>query len=321
VRAAVLRATGGPEALRIEDVDEPIPGEGEALLDVRAAGINFMDVLIRRGLYPQMPELPFVPGVEVAGDVDGEPSIGLVRASGGGYAERVAVPRQWLFPLPKGASYVEGASFLMTFLTAWIPLTRQARITPGTRVLVTAAAGGVGSAALQLVRTLGGRPVGAASTTEKLDVLRGLGFAELVTYDELEELAPVEVVLDPVGGDLLERCLARLKPLGVAIAIGYAGGSWPALDTARLVGRNLGVIGLFLGRLMQREPELVREAARDVLRLWEGGSVRPLVGAEFPLDEVAAAHALVEERRSTGKVVLLPRPPEAPADAAGDAAA
>lgn len=306
MRAAVLRSTGGPEALSVEEVEEPVAGEGETLLDVRAAGINFMEVLIRRGLYPQMPELPWVPGVEVAGDVDGTPSIGLVRSSGGGYAERVAVPRGWLFPLPPGKTYVEGAAFLMTFLTAWLPLTRQARITPGTRVLVTAAAGGVGSAALQVARALGGRPVGAASSVEKLDVLRELGFVELVTYDELEDVAPVDVVLDPVGGELLERALARLQPLGVGIAIGYAGGPWTPLDTARLVGRNIGVVGLFLGRLMQLRPDLVREAARDVLRLWDGGGVRPLVGAEHPLDEVAAAHALVEERRSTGKVVLVP---------------
>jgi NADPH:quinone reductase-like Zn-dependent oxidoreductase len=306
VRAVVLRGTGGPEQLALEDVPEPEAGDGEVLLDVRACGINFADVLVRLGRYPQMPELPTVLGSEIAGELDGDRVLGLVRGEGGGYAERAAVARRWLLPLPRGASFAEGAAFPMAFLTAWIPLTELVRIAFGARVLVTAAAGAVGTAAIQLVRTLNGAPVAAVGSTDKLELPRSLGAAECVTYDELGELEQVDVVFDLVGGEVFATSLTLLRPLGMAIAVGYAGGLWQDVSPTWLVGRNIGVHGFYLGRLLGRRPELVEQAGRDVLRLWEGGAVRPIVGAEFPLERAGDAHRLVEERRSTGKVVLIP---------------
>lgn len=306
MRAAVLEAVGAPERLAVRDVPEPTAGERQAIVDVRACGVNFADVLIRRGLYPQMPELPTVLGSEIAGDLDGDRVLGLVPSGGGGYAERVAVDRRWLFPLPAGASYAEGAAFPMAFLTAWIPLTELVRVAFGKRVLVTAAAGAVGSAAVQVVRALNGVPVAAVGSAEKLDLPRSLGATEAVTYDELPELEQVDVAFDLVGGEVFQACLSLLRPLGTAIAVGFAGGPWRDVSPTWLVGRNIGVHGFYLGRLASRDPELVRRAAGDVLRLWEGGAVRPVVGAEYPLEEAAAAHRLVEERRSTGKVVLVP---------------
>jgi NADPH2:quinone reductase len=306
MRAVVLEATGGPEQLAVREVPEPVPNEGEVVVDVRAAGINFADVLIRTGRYPQMPELPTVLGSEVAGEVDGGRVVGFTRGEGGGYAERVAVDPRWLLPLPESASYAEGASFLMAFLTAWIPLTLLIRVGFGSRILVTAAAGAVGTAALQLVRALNGQPVAAVGSEAKRELPLSLGAVEAVTYDELHELEPVAAVLDMVGGDVFARALALVEPLGTAVAVGYAGGLWQQVDPARLVGRNLGVHGFYLGRLMNLRPDLVEQAARDVLRLWEGGVVNPVVGAEFPLERAGEAHRLVEERLSTGKVVLVP---------------
>jgi NADPH:quinone reductase len=295
---------GGAVAVR-DDLPEPEPEDGQELVQVRATALNFMEVLIRRGSYPQPPPLPWVPGAEVAGEHDGRAWIGLVRQSGGGFAERVAIDREWLFPLPDGAGWSEGASFLMAFLTAWLPLTRQASLRPGTRVLVTAAAGGVGSAAVQVVRALGAQVCAAVGSEEKRELPRSLGADPVVTYDELDAVGHVDVVFDPVGGELFTRSLGLLKPLGVAIAIGFAGGLWEPLNTARLVGRNSAVAGFYLGRLMKLEPETVRIAALDVLGLWKQGIVRPVVGAKFPLEQAEAAMDLVESRRSTGKVVLL----------------
>jgi NADPH2:quinone reductase len=143
-------------------------------------------------------------------------------------------------------------------------------------------------------------------SAEKLELPRSLGAEEAVTYDELESLDQVEVVFDLVGGDVFARTLALLRPLGTAIAVGYAGGLWQDVSPTWLVGRNIGVHGFYLGRLMQRDPERVRQAGSDVLRLWQGGVVRPVVGHELPLEQAGEAHRLVEERRSTGKVVLLP---------------
>ncbi len=304
MRAVVLTGTGGPENLVVQEVPEPA-GDGP-ILDVRACGINFADVLVRLGQYPQMPELPAVLGSEVAGELDGSRVMGLVGGQGGGYAERVAVDRRWLLPLPPNASFAEGAAFPMAFLTAWIPLTELARITFGSRVLVTAAAGAVGTAAVQLVRALNGVAVAAVGSEAKKELPLSLGAVEAVTYDELESLEPVDVVYDLVGGETFATSLSLVKPLGSAIAAGYAGGLWQDVSPTWLVGRNIGVQGFYLGRLMGRRPDLIERAAKDVLRLWEGGVVRPIVGAELPLEQAGEAHRLIEERQTTGKVVLVP---------------
>ncbi len=306
MRAAVLRGVGGPEQLVVEEVPEPEAADGQVVVDVRAAGINFADILIRLGMYPQMPELPTVLGSEIAGELDGARVMGFVRSEGGGYAERVVVDRRWLLPLPENASFAEGAAFPMAFLTAWIPLSELVRIAFGARVLVTAAAGAVGTAAVQIVRALNGHPVAAVGSTEKLELPRSLGAVEAVTYEGIGELDPVDVVFDLVGGDVFAASLSLLKPMGTAVAVGYAGGMWQEVNPAWLVGRNIGVHGFYLGRLIGRDPELVARAAKDVLRFWETGAVRPIVGAELPLEEAAEAHRLIESRQSTGKVVLIP---------------
>ena len=306
MRAVVLEATGGAGALAVRDVPEPVADEGQTVVDVRAAGINFLEVLVRQGRYPQAPPLPWIPGVEVAGEAGGRRVLGLVRDTGGGYAERVAVDDDWLFDLPDGVSFEEGASFLMAFLTSWIPLTRQVDLRPGMRVLVTAAAGATGGAAVQVARLLGAEVVAVAGSDTKVARARELGAAGGTTYESLDSVAPVDVVFDLVGGDVFSASLALLRPLGVAIGIGFAGGWWQPVDPALLVGRNVGVQGFYLGRLMQHRPDVVRQAADDLLRMWRQGLLRPTVGATFPLAEAAEAHALIEERRSMGKVVLVP---------------
>jgi NADPH2:quinone reductase len=306
LRAVVLEGTGGPENLVLRDLPDPEPGEGRVVLDVRAAGINFADVLIRTGNYPQMPELPTVLGSEVAGELDGDRVFGFTHGLGGGYASKAAVDRRWLLPLPGSASFAEGAAFPLAFLTAWIPLTQLVRIGFGSRVLVTAAAGAVGTAAVQIVKTLNGRPIAAVGSEAKLELTRSLGADEGVTYDALGDLEPVDVVFDLVGGEVFKTALGLLRPLGSAIAGGYAGGLWEDVSPAWLVGRNIGIQGFYLGRLTALRPDVVEQAAKDVLRLWEGGVVRPIVGHELPLEQAGEAHALIERRQTTGKVVLIP---------------
>jgi NADPH2:quinone reductase len=303
LRAALLDAVDGPFSIR--DVPDPAV-DGKALVRVRAAGVNYADIMMRRGQYPQMPELPAVLGSEVAGELEDGTRVMAITSGGGGYAEQVAVDRSQVVPLPDHASFAEGASFLLTFLTAHIPLTRQARVRPGSTVLVYAAAGGVGTAAIQVARTLGARVVAAVGSAEKLDVCRSLGAEEAYVYDELPEDVGADVLLDPVGGALFASSFARLRPLGTVIAIGSAAGAWPPIEPARLVGRNVGLAGFYLGRLLRLDPELVGQAVGELLGLWQTGALKPLVGAELPLDEVEQAHALVESRRSVGKVVLLP---------------
>ena len=274
------------------------------VVEVRAAGINFADILIRRGLYPQPPELPHVLGNEVAGELDGRRVLALPRAAGG-YAERVEVDPQWTFPLPENASFAAGASFLTTYLTAYIPLSQQVRVTSASTVLVHAGSGGVGCAAIQLAKRLGAKVIATASSDEKRAFALGVGADEALDYDQIDELR-VDVVVDPVGGDVFTRSLPLLNPLGAIVAIGFAGGLWSDPSVQWLVGRNAAVVGFYLGRLMKLRPELVQEGAEELLAMWARGEIDPVVGATFPLADAAAAHALIEARRHVGKVVLEP---------------
>jgi NADPH2:quinone reductase len=304
VKAIVL-----DEERRLELRDVPLPeaGEGQTVVEVRAAGVNYADVLIRAGRYPQPPPLPFVPGSEIAGvTADGKRVIGFVRADGGGYAEIAVVEDDWLFDLPESASFEQGSAFLLAFLTAWIPLTRQAIVRPGARILVTAAAGGVGSAGVQVARALGGEVVGAVGSREKLEHVLGQGAAQAVVYEEIAGLEPFDVILDQVGGEVFAAGLDRLRPLGTMVGVGFAGGSWQHVDPARLVGRNSSVAGFYLGRLMKLRPDVVRASAGELLERWAQGELAPAVGATFPLAEADAALRMVAERRSVGKVVLVP---------------
>ena len=304
MRAAVINAVDGP--FELVDLPDPRGDDGKVVVRVRAAGINFADVLVRRGRYPQMPELPAVLGSEIAGELEDGTRVMAITSGAGGYAELAAVDRAQVVPLPDHASFAEGASFLLTFLTAYIPLTRQVRIRGGSTVLVYAAAGGVGTATIQVARALGARVIAAVGSAEKVDVCRTLGAEEAYVYGELPEDLQVDVVVDPVGGELFAGSFARLKPLGAVVAIGSAAGDWGEIEPARLVGRNAGLYGFYLGRLLRLEPEVVGTAVGELLGLWQTGALRPLVGAELPLDQVEQAHELVESRRSVGKVVLLP---------------
>jgi len=303
MKAVVLSETGGPEQLVLQDVPEPDLSEGQSLLQIRAAGVNFVDLLIRRGVYPQAPELPTILGAEVAGETeDGRRVAALL--TGGGYAEQVAVDDARVFPLPESASFAEGAAFLLTYLTVWIPLTRQVRVESGDTVLVHAGSGGVGSAAIQIARHLGARVFATASSEEKRRFAIEAGAESAYGYEDWAEHVRPDLVVDPVGGDVFAASIKALAPLGTIVALGSAGGWWEDFSPALLVGRNAGVQGFYLGRLMALQPDIVHDAAGELVPLWEQGALRPLVGATFSLADAADAHRLIEERRHVGKVVL-----------------
>ena len=262
-----------------------MPGAGGgAVVDVRAAGVNFADVLIRRGLYPQMPELPYVLGSEVAGELDGRRVVASRRARAGGYAERVEVDPDWAFPLPEQASFAAGASFLLTYLTAYIPLYRQVRVTSATTVLVHAGSGGVGSAAIQLAKNLGAtRDRDREHATRSARSPAPPAPTRRVGYDEIDDLR-VDVVLDPVGGEIFTRSLPLLNPLGHDRRDRVRG---RALDRPeRAVARRPQRVGR---RRLPRPADAARARVRPRLRrtsCWRcgrRGAIDPLVGSTFPL--------------------------------------
>jgi NADPH:quinone reductase len=298
------------------------PGEG-VLIDVAAAGVSFPDVLQTRGLYQLKPELPFVPGAEVAGVVvEASPDAGVAagdRVVGftvlGGMAERALAPGFLTFPLPEQLDFAEGAALLLNYHTVYFALKLRGRLREGERVLVHGAAGGVGTAALQVAKALGASTIAVVSSEEKERVAREAGAGEVLRSDgpwreQALELTDggVDIVLDPVGGDRFTDSLRALRENGRLVVVGFTGGSIPEVKVNRLLLRNTEVVGAGWGSYVLSKPALNREIGAALGRMIADGLVRPIVGARFPLERASAALRLIDERGATGKVVLDIRP-------------
>ena len=270
----------------LRDLPAPVAADGQVVVEVKASAINFLEVLIRRGL------LPADAGAAVGSRRrdrrhDGRrPPGARPRSLGRRRVRRGRGPRRAVALRPARGGVVRGGRRVPDGVPDGLDPAHATGRDPTRLAGARPRRGGRGrSAAVVVARELGAEVVATAGSAEKLDAPLSLGAAQAVTYDRLAEIEPVDVVFDPVGGQLFADSIGLLRPLGVAVAIGFAGGPWPPLDPALLVGRNVGVQGFYLGRLMQRRPDVVREAALDLLRLWRAGHVRPIVGATFPLAE------------------------------------
>jgi NADPH:quinone reductase len=322
MKAVQVDAFGGVEGLRVVERPKPSPRDGEVLVRVAASGLNYSDVMQREGIYPGGPKPPYFPGVEAAGIVE---SVGTERdgptllgsrvaciTRGGAHAEYVLAEARACIPLPDEVSFVEGAAFPVQYLTAYHALSTVARAAPAETVLVHAAGGGVGTAAVQIARLLGLRVIGTTSTREKRGRVLELGADCAVGYDEFEAAAREltggrgpDIILDAVGGDVLRRGLALLPPLGRLVVLGLASREAPAIDTVKLLFRSQAVLGFHLNAILERR-ELMQASVGQLL-CWIGeGKIKIQVGHTLPLGEVRQAHGLLASRQSYGKVVLLP---------------
>jgi NADPH:quinone reductase len=325
MRAIQITDLSGPDsALELVDVAEPeashpmTPGEG-VVVEVRAAGVAFPEVLQTRGQYQVKPPLPFVPGSEVAGVVRSA-SDGAGFAPGdrvaafcmlGGFAE-VAVAPPWLtFALPDALDFAQGAGLILNYHTAYFSLKLRGRLAEGETVLVHGAAGGVGTAALQVAKGLGARTIAVVSSEAKEQVAREAGADEVVRSDgawkdEAKELSGggVDLVLDPVGGERFTDSLRSLREGGRAVVVGFTGGSIPEVRVNRLLLNNIEVVGAGWGAFVMGKPELNQEVGAEINRLADAGFVKPIVGERFPLEQAAEALKAIDERRAAGKVVL-----------------
>jgi NADPH2:quinone reductase len=323
MQAIEISEYGDASTLRTVERDRPEPGEGQVRIEVRAAGINFADIMQRRGHYTGGPEPPFHPGMEVAGVVDavgegvgrepGQRVVGMV--GGGGYAEFALGDARGLFDVPEGMSFEEAAGFPVQFLTAHNCLHEWGELEEGERVLVHAAAGGVGTAAVQLAREAGAEVFGTASTAEKLETAADLGCDHPINYtetdfaeavNEITDGAGVDLVLDGVGGDTSQRSLDCLRDFGRMVVYGAASGQPGHPDTGTLLFNNQRVIGYHLGEGMAQRPSRVMSAVPPLTELLEAGTVEVQVGHTFELAEAADAHRAIEARETSGKVVLVP---------------
>jgi NADPH:quinone reductase len=325
LRAIQITELSGPdEALKLVDVPEPepttmlTPGSG-VLVEVQAAGVSFPEVLQTRGQYQVKPPLPFVPGSEVGGVVRSAPDGATVSAGDrvaafcglGGFAEVVAAPEFFCFPLPAELDFAQGAALVLNYHTAYFALRLRGRLAEGETVLVQGAAGGVGTASLQVAKGLGARTIGVVSSDDKERVAREAGADEVVRSDgpwkdQVKELSGggVDVVIDPVGGDRFTDNLRSLREGGRAVVVGFTGGSIPEVRVNRLLLNNTEVVGAGWGAGVMSKPDAVREIGAAVADLIAKGFVRPLIGARFPLERAADALKLIDGRGATGKVVL-----------------
>ncbi len=333
MRAVQIVELSGPDgALRLLEAPEPerssnpLSPEGGVVIDVHAAGVSFPEVLQTRGEYQLKPPLPFIPGSEVAGVVRSAPA-GDGRGSGfrapaagervaafcglGAFAEVAVAPAFLTFPLPDVLDFAQGAALILNYHTAYFALALRGRLREGETVLVHGAAGGVGTAALQVAAGLGARTIAVVSSDAKEEVARAAGAGEVLRCDgpwrdEAKALTGggVDVVLDPVGGDRFTDSLRSLRADGRLVVVGFTGGSIPEVRVNRLLLGNVEVVGAGWGAYALARPELCREIGERLAGLIEQGFVRPIVGARFPLERASEALREIDERRATGKVVL-----------------
>jgi NADPH2:quinone reductase len=325
MRAQRITELSGPgSALELADVPEPdtthfMTGSEGVVVEVRAAGVSFPEVLQTRGEYQLKPPLPFVPGSEVAGVVRSAPD-GAGVAPGdrvaafcmlGGFAEVAVAPDYLTFPLSEALDFAQGAGLILNYHTAYFALKLRGRLAEGETVLVHGAAGGVGTAALQVAKGLGARTFAVVSTDEKERVAREAGADEVLRSDgpwkdEAKERSGggVDVVLDPVGGDRFTDSLRSLGEGGRVVVVGFTGGSIPEVRVNRLLLNNTEVIGAGWGAFVLGKRDVNREIGAEVLKLVDAGFVRPVVGARFPLERAGEALALLDGRGALGKVVL-----------------
>lgn len=336
MRAIVLERHGGPEVLRVREAPDPVPGAGEVRVRVEAIGVNFAEVLSRKGLYGWAPPLPYTPGMEATGTIDllgagvegraiGEQVV--VGAQHGAYAERIVVPARQALPALPGFSTEENAALVVNYLTAWVALMEMARLRPGDRVLVTAAAGGVGTAAVQVATRFGCATVGLAGSDAKLETIRSLGAEAAVNYrgpgfeERLRAAAGpdrFDVVVEVVGGEVFRSVWPVLAPFGRVVVAGFASlalQKWNPLSWLRtwrdlpkagirsLAPASAGLMATHVGYLLDDPPRLARVSG-ELMAFVAAHGIRPVVGSTFPFDDMAGAHRLMESRRSVGKIVV-----------------
>ncbi len=319
MRAVQVVRLDGPAAVEVRDVPEPARGPDQVLVDVRAAGVNFPDVLQSKGLYQHRPELPFTLGSEVAGVVREAPDGSPLRpgdrvaafTSTAAFAEVVAAPADHVLPLPDSVGFPAGACLPMNYLTAHFALLVRGHLRAGQTVLVHGAAGGVGTAVSQLATALGARVIAVTSTEEKAAVARAAGAHDAVLADgfkdavrELTGGGGVDLVVDPVGGDRFTDSLRCLAPEGRLLVVGFTAGEIPTVKVNRLLLNNIDVVGVGWGGYALGRPGYVSAQWAELEPHLRSGALDPLISTTLPLERAAEALTIIDERRVTGKVVL-----------------
>ena len=322
MRALVCNEYGPPESLTIEEMEDPVADEGEVLIDVVAAGINFPDVLTIAGKYQVKTPPPFVPGAEAAGTVsavgDGVTrfAVGdkvIVATRGTAFAEKCVCKEETTTLLPEGLNFEQGAGFSVTYGTSYHALKQSANLQPGETVLVLGAAGGVGITAVEIAKAMGARVIAAASSDEKLEFARSAGADELINYSkvllketvkELTDGNGADVVYDPVGGELADQAFRATAWHGRYLVIGFACGDIPKFAANIALLKEASIIGVWWGTWAAKNRNLEKQNLKELAALVAEGKLNPRVTESYSLDEYVDAFSAITERRARGKVIL-----------------
>lgn len=322
MKAVLCKAYGPPESLVIEEVEPLKAGRGQAVIAVKACGVNFPDTLIIQGKYQFKPAMPFSPGGEVAGVVK-EVGEGVERVNvgdrviaftgWGGFAEEVVADAARLIPIPDGMDFITAAAFVMVYGTSIHALQDRAQLKPGETLLVLGAAGGVGLATVELGKVMGAHVIAAASSPEKLEICRQHGADEVINYanEDLRERVKqltngkgVDVICDPVGGSYSEAALRGMAWNGRHLVIGFTAGDIPRIPLNLTLLKGCSIVGVFWGSFVEREPQRNQQHLRELMTWFAEGRIKPRISATYPLDQAARALNDILERKVTGKVVL-----------------
>ena len=317
MRAWRVHELGDPSAMTLDEVPVPTPGEGQLLVRVRAAALNFPDVLMAMGMYQERPPLPYTPGLELCGEVEGtgQRVVGSPSGGPGAFAEYALMDAAGAFPVPEGMPDQKAAALHLTYQTGHVGLHRRAHLQAGEWLLVHAGAGGVGSAAIQLGKAAGAHVVATAGGPEKVQVCRDLGADHVVDYTaedfgavvkEVTDGHGADVVYDPVGGDVFDRSRRCIAFEGRLVVVGFTSGRIPEAPANHLLVKNYSVVGLHWGLYRKHDPALFGLVHEELTRLYEDGRIDPLVSRVLPLEEAPDALGALASRGTVGKVVLEP---------------
>ncbi|ATQ76060.1 NADPH:quinone oxidoreductase [Massilia violaceinigra] len=324
MKAVVCKAWGLPDSLVVEQVAAPVAGPGQVLLDVKAAGVNFPDVLIIQGKYQFKPELPFTPGSELSGVVsalgEGVTNVKLgdrviAFTAQGAFAQQIVVPAQAVMPMPPGMDFDTAAAITLTYGTSHHAVVDRAALKAGETMLVLGAAGGVGLAAIEIGKALGARVIAAASTDDKLAVCREHGADATINYsnEDLREAIKAatdgkgpDVIYDPVGGIYAEPAFRSIGWRGRYLVVGFANGDIPKLPLNLTLLKGASLMGVFWGEFAKREPKANMAAMRELMGWLAEGKIRPRISGRYALEQTAQALNDMAARKVTGKVVIVP---------------
>ncbi len=322
MKAVLCKAYGPPEDLVMEEVPDPEPGEGEAVIEVHAASLNFPDGLQIQGKYQFQPPMPFTPGSEVGGIIKSLGpgfegfSVGdrVMAIPGiGGLAEQVLVKPDSVHRIPDNMDFKTAAGFAMVYTTSYHALKQRAQLKPGETLLVLGASGGVGITAVELGKVMGARVIAAASTEEKLDFVRQFNPDETINYgdgelkEKVKELTDgrgADVIYDPVGGDLFDQCCRCINWNGRLLVIGFTSGRIPEYKANLALLKGSSMVGVFLGRFRKEEPAEYEKNFDELLAMYEQGKLNPLVTQVFSSDQFVDAFNVFTQRRAMGKVTV-----------------